>query len=84
MEVFVKIMGEDLQTGERFVGATAFLTFVALDNEGNPHPVPPVIPESKHEKKLHETAPERSRLRKERRTRSKLFAKEFGLLTPWT
>ena len=83
MEVFVKVMGEDLQTGERFVGATAFLTFVALDNEGNPHPVPPVIPESEHEKKLFNTASERSRLRKERRQRSKAFAEKFGLLTPW-
>jgi len=84
MEVFVKVMGEDLKTGERFVGATAFLTFVALDNEGKPHPVPHVIPESEHEKKLYETAPERSRLRRERRTRSKGFAEKFGLLTPWT
>ena len=84
MEVFVKVMGEDLQTGERFVGATAFLTFVALDNKGNPHPVPPVIPESEHEKKLFDTAPERSMLRKERRHRSKGFAEKFGLLTPWS
>lgn len=84
MEVFVKVMGEDLQTGKRFVGATAFLTFVALDDKGKPHPVLPVIPESEHEKKLHETAPERSSLRWERRTRSKKFAEKFGLLTPWT
>ncbi len=84
MEVFVKVMGEDLQTGEVFVGATAFLTFVALDNEGRPHAVPPVIPESEQEKRLFETGPERSRLRRERRTRSKRFAEEFGLLTPWS
>ena len=83
MEVFAKVMGEDLKTGERFVGATAFLTFVALDNEGKPQPVPPVIPESEHERKLFETAPERSRLRKERRTLSKGFAEKFGHLTPW-
>jgi acyl-CoA hydrolase len=84
MEVFIKVIGEDLKTGERFVGATAFLTFVALDNEGKPHPVPPVIPESEHEKKLFDTAPERSRLRKERRHLSKAFAEKFGLLTPWS
>jgi acyl-CoA hydrolase len=84
MEVFIKVMGEDLKTGERFVGATAFLTFVAIDDQGKPHPVPPVIPESEHEKKLFDTAPERSMLRKERRHRSKDFAEKFGLLTPWS
>jgi acyl-CoA hydrolase len=84
MEVFVKVMGEDLKTGERFVSSTAFLTLVALDDEGKPHPVPPVIPESEYEKKLFDTAPERSRLRKERRSRSKDFAEKFGMLNPWS
>jgi acyl-CoA hydrolase len=84
MEAFVKVVGEDLKTGERFVGATAFLTFVALDDQGKPHPVPPVIPESELEKILFETAPERSRLRKEKRHGSKAFAERFGLLTPWS
>jgi len=83
MEVFVKVIGEDLKTGERFVGATAFLTFVALDNEGVPHPVPPVVPESEHEKRLFDTALERSKLRKERRNRSRNFANQYGLLAPW-
>ena len=83
MEVFVKIMGEDLWTGERFVGATAFLTFVALDKDGKPHPVPPVIPETEQEKKLFDTAPERSILRSERRHRSRNFAEKFGMVTPW-
>ena len=40
MEVFVKVLGEDLKTGDRRVCATAFLTFVALDEDGRPHPVP--------------------------------------------
>jgi len=84
MEVFVKVMGEDLRTGERFVGATAFLTFVAIDKDGKLHPVPPVIPESEQEKKLFDTAPERSRLRRERRTLSKNFAEKFGMLNPWS
>jgi len=83
MEVFVKVVGEDLLTGERTVCATSFLTFVAIDSDGKPHPVPPVIPETEFEKKLFETAVERSTLRKERRTRSKEFAKEFGVTKPW-
>jgi len=78
MEVFVKVIGEELTTGERIVCATAFLTFVALDNDGKPHPVPLVIPETDLEKKLFETAPERAEHRKYRRSRSKKLAEEFG------
>jgi acyl-CoA hydrolase len=83
MEVFVKVIGEDLKTGDRFVTATAFLTMVAIDSEGRPRPVPPVIPESEYEKKLFETGPERSLSRKERRQNSKAFADKFGLMPPW-
>ncbi len=83
MEIFVKVVGEDLLTGERTVCATSFLTFVALDSHGTPHPVPPVIPETAFEKKLFDTATERSILRKERRQNSKEFAKEFGVTKPW-
>ena len=83
MEVFVKVVGEDLMTGERTVCATSFLTFVALDSHGKPHPVPPVIPGTAFEKKLFDTAPERSVLRKERRNRSKVFVEEFGVTKPW-
>ena len=82
MEVFVKVVGENIMTGERTLGATAFLTFVALDNEGRPHPVPAVIPETEFEKRLYDTAPERARLRRERRNRSKQFSEEFGLSKP--
>ncbi len=83
MEVFVKVVGENLMTGERIVCATSFLTFVALDNQGKPNPVPPIIPETEFEKKLFKTAPERAKLRKERRKRSKLFAEEYGVSKPW-
>ena len=83
MEVFVKVVGENLHTGERTVCSTAFMTFVALGEDGKPHPVPHVIPETDIEKRLYETAPERARLRKERRMKSNNFAREFGLTKPW-
>ncbi|WP_085993963.1 acyl-CoA thioesterase [Oceanobacillus senegalensis] len=79
MEVFVKVVTEDLITGEEQVCNTAFLTFVAVDNDGNPIPVPPVYPETEHEKRLYESGPKRSQERKDRRKRSKEFAKEFGM-----
>ena len=79
MEVFVKVLGEDLHTGEQTTCTTAFLTFVALGDDGRPYPVPHVIPESEIEKNLYETAPERAKLRRERRAQSKKFAEKFGI-----
>ncbi|MCL6516646.1 acyl-CoA thioesterase [Alicyclobacillus sp.] len=74
MEVFVKVVAEDLKTGERRIAATAFLTFVALDDQGTPVPVPPVRPESEEERVLYETAPRRAELRKQHRNESKALA----------
>ncbi|MCL6593071.1 MAG: acyl-CoA thioesterase [Alicyclobacillus sp.] len=74
MEVFVKVVAEDLKTGERRIAATAFLTFVALDDHGVPAPVPPVLPETEEEKALYETAPARAERRKMHRTESKHLA----------
>ena len=74
MEVFVKIIAEDLKSGKRTIAATALLTFVALDEHKRPTHVPQVIPETEEEKKLHETAPERAIMRKERKQKSKKLA----------
>jgi acyl-CoA hydrolase len=74
MEVFVKIISEDLKSGECKIAATAFLTFVALDQHKHPTRVPQVIPETEEEKKLHETAPNRASMRKERKQKSKELA----------
>lgn len=78
MEVFAKAITEDLVTGERKVCTTAFMTFVAINENGRPVPVPPVYPESDHEKELHEGAILRAKRREERRIQSKEFAKNFG------
>lgn len=83
MEVFVKAVTEDLQTGDRKVCATAFVTFVAINDQGKPVPVPSVYPKSDHEKMLHEQAPVRAKHRNERRKQSKQFATTFGTDFPW-
>lgn len=83
MEVFVKAVTEDLLTGERRVCSTAFLTFVALDENGRPTPVPPVYPETEMEKMLHEDAPRRAKIRNERKLRSREMARTFGTEYPW-
>jgi acyl-CoA hydrolase len=80
MEVFVKVVAENLKTGERRLAATSFLTFVALDEDGKPKEVPEVIPESEEEKMLFETAQQRIELRKERRKQSQTFAQKLKVL----
>lgn len=74
MEVFVKVIKEDLRTGERHIAATSFLTFVALDENNRPVPVPKVIPQTEEEIRLNETAVQRAEMRKQRREQSKKFA----------
>ncbi|MDY0409556.1 acyl-CoA thioesterase [Virgibacillus soli] len=83
MEVFVKAVTEDLLTGERKVSATAFLTFVAVDDNGRPVPVPPIEPETEYEKQLHEGAKQRADHRRQRRGQSRQFAQLFGTDYPW-
>ena len=80
MEVFVKVVAEDLKTGERHLAATSFLTFVALDDNGKSMRVPEVVPESEEEKMLFYTAKERIQLRKDRRKHSEAFAKNLSIL----
>jgi acyl-CoA hydrolase len=79
MEVFVRVITEDLLNGNRKVCATAFLTFVALGEDGRPVAVPNVIPQSPQETRLHETALERKDARKVRRRESRLFAEYLGV-----
>ncbi|KRF63285.1 acyl-CoA thioesterase [Bacillus sp. Soil768D1] len=50
MEVFVKVERENLLTGEKQLTARAFLTMLAIDEDGKPTPVPQVFPETEEEK----------------------------------
>ncbi|MFP7297333.1 acyl-CoA thioesterase [Neobacillus niacini] len=83
IEVFVKIIAENLMTGNRKIAATAFFTFVALDENGKPTPVPKIIPETNEEKKLYETGKDRAEKRKEHRKNSKELASYFTTEKPW-
>ncbi|WP_241674668.1 acyl-CoA thioesterase [Paenibacillus luteus] len=78
MEVFVRVVTEDLLTGGRKVCATSFLTFVALGEDDKPAVVPSVIAESAEERLLFQTAPERKEARRIRRQESKHFANFMG------
>ncbi|MCM3691664.1 acyl-CoA thioesterase [Neobacillus niacini] len=83
MEVFVKVIAENLMTGNRKIAATAFLTFVALDEDGKPSKVPEIFPETEEEKKLFETGKARAEKRKEHRKNSKELASYFTTEKPW-
>jgi acyl-CoA hydrolase len=83
MEVFVKVVTEDLQTGDRNIAATSFLTFVALDDNKRPVKVPAVVPETEEERQLHETGFSRAEMRKYRREESKKFAHYLITKFPW-
>ncbi|MBI0580325.1 acyl-CoA thioesterase [Neobacillus cucumis] len=83
MEVFCKVIAEDIMTGERRIAATAFLTFVALGENKRPVEVPSVIPETEEEIFLFQTAKERAEMRKIRRQKSKELAAYISLKKPW-
>ncbi|WP_028548244.1 acyl-CoA thioesterase [Paenibacillus sp. UNC451MF] len=67
MEVYVRVESENLFTGERKTTATSFLTFIALDDQGKPTPVPAVIPETEEERRLFESAEGRYQARRKRK-----------------
>lgn len=67
MEVGVRVEAENLQTGVRRHTNSCYLTFVAIDLNGRPVPVPKLIPESRDELRRNEAAKERRRRRNEER-----------------
>lgn len=66
MEILVEVYAENFKTGKVILTNTAFLTFVALDDNGKPTPVLPLIVETDEEKKMFAEAVQRreDRLRK--------------------
>jgi acyl-CoA hydrolase len=63
MEVGCKVEAEKIGGGDRRHILSAYLTFVAMDPHGKPRAVPPVIPETRHEKQRYEEAQLRRELR---------------------
>jgi acyl-CoA hydrolase len=63
MEVGVKVTTEKLMTGERRHTCSAYLTFVALDENQRPTAITPVIPETEEEERRYRQAGERRQYR---------------------
>jgi acyl-CoA hydrolase len=63
MEVGVQVETEELLTGTKLHTCSAYLTFVALDENRRATEVPPVIPESEEEQRRFREAGERREYR---------------------
>jgi acyl-CoA hydrolase len=59
IDVKVDVHSEDPRTGEKQETTTSFLTFVAIDDDGNPTQVPDVVCEDESEEQLRKAAVEK-------------------------
>ncbi|MBM4103891.1 MAG: acyl-CoA thioesterase [Planctomycetes bacterium] len=67
MEVGVKVVVEDLATGQQRITTRAYLTFVSIDKDHQPIAAPPIRPETADEKRRWDNAALRVRARKQLR-----------------
>ena len=63
MEIHLKVWGEDNLHQYSYVSNEAYFTYVALDPNNKPKPVPAIIPETEEEKLLFEGALRRRQVR---------------------
>lgn len=66
MEVGVRVDAEDILTGKVVHVSSAYLVYVAIDDDGRTVPIPPVVAESDEEKRRMAAAKIRRRRRVER------------------
>src|SRR5256714_9931033 len=59
MEVGVKIIAENVLTGDKRHTNSCYVTYVALDENGQPTAVPPIVPETPDEKRRYDRAAKR-------------------------
>lgn len=83
VEVFAKIIGEDLLTGERYIAATSFLTFVALPEDRETFVMPEIIPETKEEKYICAGYEQRKASRMLQRQLDKELQTQLTTTEPW-
>ncbi len=75
MEIGVKVMTENLHTGEVRHSASAYLTFVALDKNGKPTVLPELILETDEDRRRNREAKERRAMRLKERQNKELSKK---------
>jgi uncharacterized protein (TIGR00369 family) len=65
MEIGIKVVAEDIQSGERRHVNSSYFNMVAVDEAGKPAVVPPLRPSSPEEQRRHAEAEARRALRQE-------------------
>jgi len=78
MEVGVRAMVEDALGQTLRHVATAYVTYVAVDREGNRVPVPCVVPETEHQKRRYDDAARRREMRAGETQRKKELRARLG------
>ena len=78
MEVGVRVMVEDIREQRLRHVSSAYLTFVAVDREGNKLLVPRIVPETEHQKRRFEDAGRRREMRAEETRRKKEMRASLG------
>jgi acyl-CoA hydrolase len=63
MEVRIDVEAEDAPSGRKFESNSAYFTFVAMDEDGQPTEVPELVPVTDEEKELYDGALRRRQLR---------------------
>lgn len=63
VEVGVEVYSENVLTGKRTRTSNAFVTYVAIDQNNRPHPVPPVLVRTAAERRRYREAGIRRRIR---------------------
>lgn len=71
MEIGARVEAENFLTGEVRHTASAYLTFVALDSDGKPAPVPPLDLKTEEVRRRFGEAEERRKIRLEERKRER-------------
>lgn len=71
MEVGVRVEAENIPSGKVVHVSSAYLVFVAIDEQGRPTAVPPLVAETAEEKRRQEAARVRRALRLQRPRRSR-------------
>ena len=80
MEIEVNVKTERLKTGEIFPVATAYLTMVALNDEGHPVEVPQLILQTEEEKRKYQEAKflREERLRKFKKSKGDISVSTYN------
>lgn len=85
VEIFAKIIGEDLLTGERYIAATSFLTFVVQIDEKTKRSfkMPKIIPETPEEEYICAGYVNRKKERMANRDSDRKLQSHLSIGQPW-